>query len=66
MEVLKAAVAKGISDPAELAATKLHLGIAQYRSGDVAGAKATWAEVKSEDGAGMLARNWAIIVDANA
>lgn len=66
VEVLKAAVAKGISDPAELAATKLHLGIAQYRSGDVAGAKATWAEVKSEDGAGMLARNWAIIVDANA
>ena len=66
VEVLKAAVAKGIADPAELAATKLHLGIAQYRAGDKAGAKATWAEVKSDDGAGMLARNWAIIVDANA
>ncbi len=65
VEVLKAAIAKGITDPAELAATQLHLGIAQYRAGDAAGAKATWAEVKSDDGAGMLARNWAVIVDAN-
>lgn len=64
VEVLKAAIAKGITDPAELAATQLHLGVAQYRAGDIAGAKATWAEVKSDDGAGMLAHNWAIIVDA--
>ena len=66
VEVLKAAIAKGITDPAELAATKLHLGIAQYRAGDTAGAKATWAEVKSDDGAGTIAHNWALIVDANA
>ncbi|MEQ1782615.1 MAG: hypothetical protein ABMA14_14730 [Hyphomonadaceae bacterium] len=66
VELLKAAIAKGISDPAKLAATKLHLGIAQYRAGDTAGAKATWAEVQSDDGAGRLARSWVLIVDANA
>ena len=66
VELLKAAIAKGISDPAELAATKLHLGIAQYRAGDTAGAKATWAQVQSDDGAGRLAHSWALIVDANA
>lgn len=66
VELLQAAIAKGISDPAELALTKLHLGIAKYRAGDKAGAKATWTEVKSDDGAGSLARNWTIIVDANA
>lgn len=66
VEVLKAAIAKGISDPAELAATKLHLGIAQYRNGDLASAKATWAEVKTDDGAGLLARYWPMIIEANA
>lgn len=66
VEVLKAAIAKGIADPTVLAATKLHLGIAQYRAGDAAAAKATWAEVKTDDGAGLIARYWPLIVDANA
>ena len=66
IEVLKAALAKGISDPAELALTKLHLGVAQYRAGDKAAAKATWAEVTGDDGSGLLARNWTLIADVAA
>lgn len=66
VEVLKAAIAKGIADPAVLASTKLHLGIAQYRAGDAAAAKATWAEVKTDDGAGLLAHFWPMIVDVNS
>lgn len=66
VEVLQAALAKGITDPAELALTKLHLGIAQYRAGDKAGAKATWAGVTGDDGAGALARNWSLIADVPA
>ena len=40
---------------------RLHLGIAQYRAGQKDAAQATWAEVKSDNGAGMLAKNWTII-----
>lgn len=66
VEVLKAAIAKGITDPAVLASTKLHLGIAQYRAGDIAGAKASWAEVQTDDGAGLIAHYWPMIADVNA
>jgi hypothetical protein len=61
VEVLKAAVAKGIPDAGELAIAKLHLGIAQYRAGDKASAQATWAEVKEPNGANVLAKNWTLI-----
>lgn len=61
IEVLKAALAKGIPDAGEADLVKLHLGIAQYRSGDKDAARATWAEVKSDNGAGVLARNWDLI-----
>lgn len=63
VELIKAGIAKGIADPAELDVAKLHLGIAQHRSGDTAGAKATWAEVKADNGAAILARNWILIAD---
>jgi hypothetical protein len=64
VELLQAAVTKGIADPAEMAAAKLHLGIAQYRSGDKAAAIATWADVKTDDGAGALANNWTLIANS--
>jgi hypothetical protein len=61
IEVLQAALAKGIADASEADVAKLHLGIAQYRSGQKDAARATWAEVKSDNGAGMLAHNWTLI-----
>ena len=61
IEVLQAALAKGISDADEAALVKLHLGIAQFRSGDEDAARATWAEVKSDNGATVLAHNWILI-----
>jgi tetratricopeptide (TPR) repeat protein len=61
IEVLQAALAKGISDADEAALVKLHLGIAQFRSGDEDAARATWAEVKSDNGATVLAHNWTLI-----
>lgn len=61
IEVLQAALAKGIADPAEAAFARLHLGIAQYRAGQGDAARATWAEVKSDNGATELAQNWTLI-----
>jgi len=61
IEVLNAALAKGIADAGEADIAKLHLGIAQYRSGDKDAARATWATVKADNGAGVLARNWDLI-----
>lgn len=61
VEVLQAALAKGIADPGEAALVKLHLGIAQFRAGDKDAARATWADVKADNGAGVLARNWDLI-----
>lgn len=61
IEVLNAALAKGIADAGEADIVKLHLGIAQYRSGDKDAARATWATVKADNGAGVLAHNWDLI-----
>jgi tetratricopeptide (TPR) repeat protein len=61
VEVLQAALAKGIADPDEAAFARLHLGIAQFRAGQADAARATWAEVKSDNGATVLAKNWTLI-----
>ena len=61
IEVLQAALTKGIANPDEAAFARLHLGIAQYRGGQADAARATWAEVKSENGATVLAQNWTLI-----
>jgi len=60
-ELLKAAITKGIPDAGELDIAKLHLGIAQYRAGDKDAARATWGEIKSDNGTAILARNWTLI-----
>lgn len=59
-EVLQKAIDKGIPDAAEAGAAKLHLGIAQFRAGQVDAAKATWAGI-SGGVTGVLARNWTLI-----
>lgn len=66
VEVLQAALTKGISDPNEAAIARLHLGIAQYRAGQKDAAQATWAEVKSDNGASMLAKTWTTIAKLKA
>ncbi len=61
IELLNAAIAKGISDPGELDIAKLHLGVAQYRSGDKDAARATWGQIKANNGTNVLAKNWTLI-----
>lgn len=61
VEVLQAALNKGIANPDEAAFARLHLGIAQYRAGQADAARATWAEVKSDNGATSLAQSWTLI-----
>lgn len=61
IELIQAGLAKGVSDPGELDLAKLHLGIAQYRAGQKDAARATWAEIKADNGAAALAQNWTLI-----
>ena len=61
VEVLKAALDKGISNAGEADLARLHLGIAQHRLGDKAAAQATWASIKGNNGAAVLAQNWTLI-----
>jgi len=63
IELIQAGIAKGIADPAELDIAKLHLGIAQYRAGQKDAAKATWAEVKADNGAASLAQSWTLLAN---
>jgi hypothetical protein len=66
VEVLQAAIAKGISDPKQLALAKLHLGIAQYRNGDSQGAQTTWADAGADANIGILAKSWTMIAKSKA
>ncbi len=63
IELIQAGIAKGIADSGELDIAKLHLGIAQHRSGNSAAAKTTWGEIKADNGAAIIARNWILIAD---
>lgn len=60
-ELYKQALSKPGLDASLTNATKLRLGIAQYRSGDAAAARKTWSEIKGTDGAAELARVWTLI-----
>jgi len=60
-ELLQSALSKGIANAAEADVARLHLGIAQYRSGDKDGARTTWAAIKADNGAAVLAQNWILI-----
>ncbi len=61
IEVLQAALAKGIPDAGEADAARLHLGIAQLRAGDKEAARTTWASVKTNNSAAALAQSWTLI-----
>lgn len=57
----QSALTKPGLDAAAANAFRLRLGIAQYRAGDIAGAKKTWTSIKGTDGAQELARGWLLI-----
>ncbi len=65
IELIKAGLDKGIANAAEADIARLHLGISQFRSGDKDAARATWATVKADNGAGALAQNWTVISKIN-
>lgn len=61
IELFQKGLAKGGMDDGDVAYAKLGLGIAQYRSGQKDDARKTWEDVKSDNGAGVLARDWILI-----
>jgi hypothetical protein len=61
--LLKASLDKGIADAGKADIVRLHLGIAQLKSGDKAAAKATFASIKADNGATGLARAWTVLAD---
>jgi tetratricopeptide (TPR) repeat protein len=60
-DVLKSALSKGISEPGAADLARLHLGIALYRLGQPTEAQNAWAEIKSANGAAVLAQSWSLI-----
>jgi hypothetical protein len=61
IDFIQKGLAKGIADVGKADMAKLHLGMAQHRSGQKDAARATWAEIKADNGAAMLARSWTLI-----
>jgi len=61
IDLIQKGLAKGIADAGKADIAKLHLGMAQYRSGQKDVARATWAEIKADNGSAMLARSWTLI-----
>jgi hypothetical protein len=60
-ELYATALAKPGLDAANANAVRLRLGIAQYKSGDVTGAKKTWSGLKGDDGVPDIARTWQLV-----
>jgi hypothetical protein len=60
-ELIQKGLAKGQINESEAALAKLRLGIAQYKAGQKEEARKTWGEVKSDNGAGSLARTRILI-----
>ncbi|MDZ4760737.1 MAG: hypothetical protein SGJ21_06665 [Alphaproteobacteria bacterium] len=58
VELINKGIAKGGMDEGQLALAKLRLGIAQFKAGQKDDARKTWAEVKADNGAAVLAKNW--------
>jgi len=58
VDLLQKGIAKGQMEPGALAYAQLHLGMAQLKAGQKDAARKTWAEVKTDNGAGWLARVW--------
>jgi hypothetical protein len=60
VSLIQAGLSKGGMAPGETALAKLHLGIAQLKSGDKEAAKTTFADVQGDNGVAELARLWMI------
>ena len=58
------ALAKGIPDASVADYTRLHLGIAQLRSGKKPDAQATWATIKGDTSAVQFAKHWILVSKA--
>jgi tetratricopeptide (TPR) repeat protein len=58
VEVIQKGIDKGQMEPGALAFAQLHLGMAQHKAGKKEEARKTWAAIKSDNGAGWLARAW--------
>jgi hypothetical protein len=58
VEVIQKGIDKGQMEPGALAFAQLHLGMAQFKAGKKDEARKTWAAIKSDNGAGWLARSW--------
>lgn len=58
IDLITKGLAKGGMDEGQVALAKLRLGIAQFRAGKKDDARKTWADVKGDNGAAVLAKNW--------
>jgi hypothetical protein len=61
VEVLQKALDKGQMDAGTVDLVKLRLGIAQFHAKKKADATKTWQSIKSDNGAGWLAKSWIAI-----
>jgi hypothetical protein len=61
IDLINKGIAKGGMEPGQLALAQLRLGIAQFKAGQKEEARKTWASVKSDNGAEVLAKNWITI-----
>ena len=61
IELIQKGIGVGGVSGAALDLAKVHLGIAQFKSGQADTARATWGEVTSNNAAGALAKNWILI-----
>ncbi|MBU6318152.1 MAG: hypothetical protein KGS00_00745 [Alphaproteobacteria bacterium] len=61
IDLITKGLAKGGMDEGQVALAKLRLGIAQFKAGKKDDARKTWAEVKGDNGAAVLAKNWIAI-----
>jgi TolA-binding protein len=55
------ALEKGNMEAGATDLVKLRLGIAQWKGGQKDAAKKTWQSIKSDNGAGWLAKSWLAI-----
>jgi pentatricopeptide repeat protein len=59
--LFQSALTKGNMDPGVTDLVKLRLGIAQFKGGKKEDARKTWTAIKSDNGAGWLAKSWLAI-----
>jgi hypothetical protein len=61
-ELIELGLAKG--GVSNTNAARLHLGVAQFRDGDPASARRTWAELTAADGSARLGKIWTLVSES--